>query len=446
MPLLSTLKPSFWRLRLAKVLVVMLLIHALLMAGLAQAAEVRAVRLWNSKDHTRAVFDLNQPVDYQISSLANPDRLVIDVKGAKVRGALNPPAKGVIAGFRSGTPNPNQLRLVFDLTEKVRTKSFQMQPSEKHPQRLVIDLYPETTTSVPTVIEAPAAIKSGRNLIIAIDAGHGGEDPGAIGKTGIYEKDITLAIALALAKRVNNEAGMEAHLVRDSDFFVPLQKRFEKARDAKADLFISIHADAFSQASVSGSSVWVLSQRGADSEAARYLSDVENRSDLVGGVSLDDKDPQLAELLMDLSQNITSEQSYSAAENVLASLKAFGKTHRRQVDRANFVVLRSPDVASMLIETGFISNPKDEKNLSNKAYRGRLADAILDGIREHFQSSPVPGTWLAQNTTPRRHIVKRGESLSEIAQRHGVTVAKLRSANRLRSDALFAGSVLKIPK
>jgi N-acetylmuramoyl-L-alanine amidase len=423
----------------------LILCLALGLAG-AQAAQVKAVRLWKSNDHTRAVFDLSAAVDYQISSLANPDRLVIDIKGGKTSAPLNPEAKGVIAGFRSGTPNPGQLRLVFDLTEKVRTKSFQMQPSEKHPQRLVIDLYPETTAPVATVIEAPAESKSGRNLIIAIDAGHGGEDPGAIGKTGIYEKEITLAIALALAKRVNNEAGMEAYLVRDSDFFVPLQKRFENARDAKADLFISIHADAFSQASVSGSSVWVLSQRGADSEAARYLSDVENRADLVGGVSLDDKDPQVAELLMDLSQNITGEQSYNAAASVLASLKAFGKTHRRQVDRANFVVLRSPDVASMLIETGFISNPKDEKNLSNKAYRGRLADAILDGIREHFQSSPVPGTWLAQNTTPRRHVVKRGETLSEIAVRHGVTIAKLRSANRLKSDSLFAGSVLKIPR
>jgi N-acetylmuramoyl-L-alanine amidase len=411
----------------------------------AFAGEVSAVRLWSADDHTRAVLDVSENVEYKIFALDAPPRLVLDVKGSSKQ-VLTAEPRGVITGLRSGTPNPGQLRIVFDLAGKVRPKSFLLPPTDRFQHRLVLDLYPEDAGSVPvrTVKREPASA-TGRNVIIAIDAGHGGDDPGAIGPTGTFEKTVTLKIALALAEKINAEAGMEAVLTRDSDFYVPLEERFEKSRIKKADLFISIHADAFNIASVNGSSVFVLSQRGATNEAARYLADRENRADLVGGVSLDDKDATLAAVLLDLSQGATAEASANAADRVLKALARVGKTHKRYVERANFVVLRSPDVPSMLIETGFISNPREEKNLNSADYRGRLADAILDGVRDFFYAAPIPGTWVAQHARTKRHTVARGETLSDIALKHRVSVLRIRAVNGLRSDTVRVGAVLKIP-
>jgi N-acetylmuramoyl-L-alanine amidase len=414
----------------------------------ALAVEVKAVRLWAASDHTRAVIDISEHAEYKIFALENPSRLVLDVKNARSRQALTAEPRGIVTGLRSGAPSPGQLRIVFDLSGKVRPKSFLLPPADRFQHRLVLDLFPEDGSVEPAKVVKRADQgdgKRGRNLVVAIDAGHGGEDPGAIGPGGTYEKNVTLKIALALAEKINGEAGMEAFLTRDSDYFVPLRERFEKSRAAKADLFISIHADAFNVATVRGSSVYVLSQRGATNEAAGYLADRENRSDLVGGVSLDDKDAMLAAVLLDLSQGATSEASASAAEQVFASLKRVGKTHRRQVERANFMVLRSPDLPSMLVETGFISNPQEEKNLNSSDYRGRLADAILDGVREYFHASPPPGSWIAMHAQPARHIVARGETLSVIASRHRVSLARLRRENGLKSDAVKVGAVLKIP-
>lgn len=412
------------------------------------AADVSSVRLWNGKDHTRAVIELSGHVEYKVFSLESPARLVLDIKNARSKSTLNAEPRGVVTGLRSGAPTSGQLRIVFDLNGMVRPKSFLLPPADRFKHRLVLDLFPEQqTVAAPTVVKraSQASGKSGRNVIIAIDAGHGGDDPGAVGPKGTYEKNVTLKIALALAERINQEAGMEAFLTRDSDYFIPLQERFELARKAKADLFISIHADAFNVASVRGSSVYVLSQRGASNEAARYLADRENRSDLVGGVSLDDKDAMLAAVLLDLSQGATSGASFAAAQQVFDALKRVGKTHRREVERANFVVLRSPDMPSMLVESGFISNPDEEKNLNSRAYRARLADAMLDGVRQFFHSSPPPGTWIAQHASPARHVVSRGETLSLIAVRHRVTLSSLREYNGLKSDSVRIGAVLKIP-
>ena len=295
-----------------------------------------------------------------------------------------------------------------------------------------------------------------RELVIAVDAGHGGKDPGAHGPSGLQEKKVTLAVAKELARQIDADPGMRAVLVRDDDTFVPLERRFQKARAAQADLFISVHADAAPSQAASGASVFVLSTRGASSQAARWLADKENAADLVGGVSLDDKDRNLSAVLLDLSLSATMRVSDDVAQQVLAALKNVGKAHKREVERANFVVLRSPDVPSMLVETGFITNPGEERKLDDPDYRRRLADAIVGGVRGYFSRQPPPGTYFAAREAEREsapvmmaaartYVVGRGETLSLIAQRHGVGVDSLRTANNLRGDRVRVGERLTIP-
>ncbi|MEP7096771.1 MAG: N-acetylmuramoyl-L-alanine amidase, partial [Dokdonella sp.] len=290
----------------------------------------------------------------------------------------------------------------------------------------------------------------GRNVVVAIDAGHGGDDPGATGASGAREKDITLAVARELKKLVDRTPGMTAVLTRDGDYFIPLEMRYSKARQAKADLFVSIHADAFTSSDARGSSVWVLSPRGATNEASRWLADRENRADLVGGISLDDKDDTLAKVLLDLSQGATMGASNSVAQEVLGALRKIGPTHRNYVERANFVVLRSPDVPSILVETAFITNPTEEARLKSPAHREKLASAILDGINGYFRVSPPPGSLFAASSArarlqTSRYVVGRGDTLSAIAQRHGMTSAQLRAANELADERVRTGEVLQIP-
>jgi N-acetylmuramoyl-L-alanine amidase len=288
-----------------------------------------------------------------------------------------------------------------------------------------------------------------RKLVVAVDAGHGGKDPGAHGPGGVHEKDVTLAVARELAKQINADPGMKAVLIRDGDSFVPLQQRYMKARAAQADLFISIHADASPNQTATGASVFVLSTRGASSQAARWLADSENAADLVGGVSLDDKDRSLSAVLLDLSQSATMRASDDVAEQVLTALKNVGKAHKREIERANFVVLRSPDVPSMLVETGFITNPGEEQKLDDPNYRYRLASAITSGVRQYFTVQAPPGSLYAsrQYSTPlsQEYVVGRGESLSLIAARHGVAVESLREANNKQDDAVRVGEHLRIP-
>ena len=302
-----------------------------------------------------------------------------------------------------------------------------------------------------------------RKLVVAIDAGHGGQDPGAHGLNGSMEKNVTLAVARELARQINAEPGMQAVLTRNSDRFIPLAERYRIARKAKADIFISIHADADPTHTATGSSVFVLSQRGASSQAARWLADQENAADLIGGVSLGDKDSTLASVLLDLSQSATMRASDDIARNVLASLHNLGRTHKSQVERANFVVLRSPDVPSMLVETAFITNPGEEQNLNDPGYRSRLATAITGGVRDYFNANPLPGTIFAREETPtatalpmqiarvdtatatREHVVERGESLADIADEYGVSVRALRSANGISGARVKPGMRLAIP-
>ncbi len=413
-------------------------------AATASATEVRSVRVRTGADYTRATIDLSDAPDYRVFTLADPDRLVVDVRRGQLRSSIDGNGRGLVKSVRSGQPEADRLRIVFDLNEPVRPKSFVLDPAGRFRHRLVIDMAP-ATTAAPARIAQSATASEMREVIVAIDAGHGGNDPGAVGAKGTHEKEITLKVSKLLAERINAEPGMRAVLVREDDTFIPLHLRFQKAREQKADLFVSIHADAALNRNAKGSSVYMLSTRGASNEAARYLAERENRADLVGGVSLNGKDKTLAAVLLDLSQGATLEASSMAAEHVLASLTRMGKAHKRYVERANFVVLRSPDVPSLLVETGFISNPDEERKLNDPKHRVRLAEAVMLGIRDYFHAAPPPGTWIAANVKTRAHVVARGETLSEIASRHGVSVSKIRQVNALNSDNVRVGAVLKIP-
>lgn len=418
----------------------------------AHAAELRGVTLVEAENGaTHAVLELSKPADYKLFTLANPHRLVLDLSGSSLAGGFRAPSpNGVVSGVRTGQPAEGELRVVLDLGQSVQPRSRVEREGDS--ARLVVELL---GAQVAAGKPAPArtiedVIGSGeRKLIIAIDAGHGGKDPGAIGPSRKYEKDITLAMARELAAQIDADPGMQAFLVRDRDVFIPLHERYQRAREAQADLFISIHADAAHNKAAAGASVYVLSLRGASSEAARWLADQENAADLVGGVELDARDKNLAAVLLDLSQNATMRVSDDVAGEVLAALKGVGKTHKHQIERANFVVLRSPDVPSMLVETGFITNPGEETKLSDPAYRKRMAGAIVQGVRNYFAVQAPPGTWYAarQGTLggSRQHVVSRGETLSLIAQRHGVPMNSIRAANKLKGDTVKVGERLTIP-
>jgi N-acetylmuramoyl-L-alanine amidase len=375
-------------------------LHAAALLGLAagaSAAEIRAVKLVAESDHVRAVFETSAPLDYKLFEIGNPDRIVLDVHDANFAQTFAAPAgAGWLKSIRTGRIGKDGVRVVFDLAGAARPKSFLQPPDDGAGFRLIVDLYKKG--------HSPAALKSvsalaakPRDVVIAIDAGHGGVDPGATGNGGTREKDITLAVARDLQRLVDAQPGMRAVLTRDGDYFIALKDRYRKAREAKADLFVSVHADAFASEDARGSSVWMLSTRGASSEAAHWLADRENRADLVGGVTLDNKDNTLAAVLLDLSQSATLEASGAVAKRVLHALAQIGPTHRGYVEKANFVVLRSPDVPSILVETAFITNPTEEKRLTSNVQREKLAVAILDGMREYFRSTPPPGTWFATN-------------------------------------------------
>ena len=381
--------------------------------------------------------------------------LVLDLRASQLgAGFSTPPVKGLLKSLRAGKQGKDDARVVFDLADGVHPKSFLLPPADKFGYRLVVDLYPAAAAkSAPVKSVADVVKGKARNVVVAIDAGHGGDDPGATGASGTHEKNVTLAVARELKKAIDRTPGMSAVLTRDGDYFIPLEQRYLKARKAKADLFVSIHADAFTNSDARGSSVWVLSPRGATSEAARWLADRENRADLVGGISLDDKDDTLAKVLLDLSQGATMGASNAVAEQVLASLKKLGPTHRNYVERANFVVLRSPDVPSILVETAFITNPTEEARLTSPDHREKLAGAILDGVRDYFRASPPPGSLFAANSRrdrgerakASRYVVNRGDTLSAIAANHGLTTAQLRAANNLADERVRVGAVLEIP-
>jgi len=412
---------------------------------------IEGVRLWRAPDHTRLVFDLSAGVEHKIFTLDNPQRLVIDVKQAAF--ASKPSqlklANTPITELRSAQFDGDSLRIVLELREKINPRSFVLESNEQYGDRLVIDLYDRAKQTEKTVVDALAGQKS-RDIIIAIDAGHGGEDPGALGPKRLREKNVVLAISRAMQGMVNREPGFRAVMVRNGDYYIPLRKRTDIARKHRADLMVSIHADAFNQASANGASVYALSTRSASSETARYLAKRENRADLIGGVgvlSLFDKDKVLAGVLLDLSMTATLESSLGIGTQVLKSLDGVTRLHKKRVEQAGFVVLKSPDIPSILVETGFISNPKEARRLSQPAYQQKMAKAIFTGVKRYFQHKPPAGTLLAERKRKSGtvHIIARGDTLSDIAHRYRVSVNDLRRYNSLKSTRIKIGQRIKIP-
>jgi N-acetylmuramoyl-L-alanine amidase len=365
----------------------------------AHAVDVRAVRLWAGPDSTRVVLDLSGSAQHSLQVLRNPDRVVLDVAGARLGAGVRTAAAGTgaVKQVRMARRPSGELRIVLDLSRPIQAKSFLAAPNDRYGYRLVIDL--GTSQGVDTPVKVEHAPPEARDLIIAVDAGHGGEDPGAIGKNGTREKDVVLAIAKELALKINSETGMKAVLTRDGDYFVPLRDRMRRARAQSADLFVSIHADSIRDRRVDGSSVYILSQRGATDEASRWLAERENASDLIGGVSLDDKDDVLASVLLDLSQSASLSASQVAAERVLHQLNRVGEIRKPQVQQARFMVLKSPDIPSMLVETAYISNPQEEQRLRGAAHQAKLAAAIHQGVHDYFYANPPAGTRVAQLAT-----------------------------------------------
>ena len=407
------------------------------------------MRIWSAPDHVRLVFDTSAPLSHKLFQLKNPRRLVLDLRDVSLKGGVPrlEPNNLLIKQIRTGAREKRDFRVVLDLKEAVRPKSFVLKPNEKYGHRLVLDLYQSETATKKRPSRPVKTVSSQglRDVVIAIDAGHGGEDPGAKGYRGTYEKDVVLAISRKLAALVNKEPGMRAVMIRDGDYFLRLRKRMDIARDARADLFMSIHADAFHDRRVKGSSVYTLSRRGATSEAAAWLAKQENSSDMIGGVTLEDKDDVLVSVLLDLSQNATLQASSEAAGYLFNQLKRVGKTHKPKVQQARFVVLKSPDVPSVLVETAFISNKDEERKLKNSKHQMKLAKALMQGIRDYFAYRPPPGTRLAAKATARQHTIHSGETLSAIAQQYRVSLNRLKYANRLKGDKIRIGQVLEIP-
>ncbi|MEM6936899.1 MAG: N-acetylmuramoyl-L-alanine amidase [Pseudomonadota bacterium] len=418
--------------------------------GGVSATELVDFRVWTSPDKTRAVLDLTGTVDYRLFTLDSPDRVVLDLSDAKaVSGFAPPPADGdFVRRVRTGRRDNGSLRVVLDLQAGAKVQSFLLPPAAQYGHRLVVDLFPAGKAAAPAAPVKPVKQmdrRANRDIIVAIDAGHGGEDPGAIGLNGTYEKDVVLAISKALKKELDAQPGFSGMLVRTGDYYIPHLERPAKARAARADLFISIHADAFKNRKVKGTGVFVLSRRRASSEAAKFLANRANQSDLVGGVNLGDKDETLAAVLLDLSQGASMGVSKSIGDRILDALGGIGPVHKDYVESAPFAVLTAPDIPSVLVETGYISNPEEERRLRTAHWQRKIAAAIAAGIENYFYGNPPPDTWLANNPAERSHIVASGETLSGIAERHRVSLRRLRSANSINGDMLKVGTVLVIP-
>ena len=396
------------------------------LAAPALADQIVGTRIWPARDYTRLTFEARQEIKYTLFSVKDPERLVLDLEGMEMSAALADLAAKVTAGdpyiasLRVGRNRPGVVRVVLDLKAEVRAQAFALRPVADYGHRLVLDIYPTVAPDpLLALLEseaarrpvepaakpaeaasrpaeqagapepaAPARGRVARLATIVIDPGHGGEDPGARGRGGSLEKDITLSIAMRLKRLIDQEPGMRALLTRDGDYYLPLSVRVDKARKVKADLFVSVHADAFIKPHARGSSVFALSEKRATSEAARWLAKKENEADLIGGVNLDVKDKYLARTLLDLSQTATINDSLKLGSHVLSELGEINTLHKPRVEQASFAVLKSPDVPSILVETAFISNPDEERRLNDEAYQDKMARAIMNGIKRYFQKNP----------------------------------------------------------
>ena len=388
-------------------------------AGATATSSILAVRVWPARDYTRVTLEHDQAIKYSHLLVKDPERLVLDLEGVEFNSVLQTlPSKILdsdpyIKLIRAGRNKPGLVRLVIELKGEVKPQVFSLKPVGEYGHRLVLDLYPvepvdplmalleKSGEAQPEAQGKPAHKPSeaapdkpepkpeiARMVTIVLDPGHGGEDPGAVGRRGSYEKNVTLSVAKRLKEKIDATPSMRSVLTRDGDYFIPLHQRVQKARRVQADLFVSVHADAFVKITARGSSVFVLSETGASSSAARWLANKENSADLVGGVNLGVKDPYLARTLLDLSQTATINDSLKLGKDVLGELGRINTLHKGQVEQAGFAVLKAPDIPSILIETAFISNPEEEARLNDEAYQDRMAEAILKGIRRYFAKNP----------------------------------------------------------
>ena len=425
---------------------------ALLASTGANAADLEGIRTHDAPDHTRVVFDTSAKVAYNIFSMENPLRVVIDLKDTRPPRTLALPQKesDVILRIRHATRPGGVYRIVLDVAEQVDPKYFQLDPIEPYGYRLVVDLHATERKRRSPVIRMP---EGERDVVVVVDAGHGGEDPGAVGVNGVREKDIALAVARALEKDLNATEGYRVVMVRKGDYYIGLRQRAAIVQRQSAHLFISIHADSFRMPKVRGATVYALSGRGSSSEAARILAQKENSSDLIGGVggvggiSLDGQPPHVAETLVDLSLGFNQSGGIEVGDTILRSLAPTSRLHKKTTQLAGFVVLKAAGVPSILIETGFLTNPDDARLLRTPAYRQRLAGAIGDGIRAYVAQNPPPDTLIAARIAAggSRYVIQRGDTLSEIALRYQMSTRALRAANGIKGDRIRVGQVLRIP-
>ncbi|MGO1233196.1 MAG: N-acetylmuramoyl-L-alanine amidase [Marinobacter sp.] len=430
-----------------------------MMAGMTSAAsKVEGVRIWPAPDHTRVVFDTGSQVNHNVFSLSSPARLVIDLKDASMKTDFSSVdlSGSPIKRIRSAPRNGDDLRVVLDLKSDIKPRSFLLKPNQQYGHRLVIDLVDENGTRVerassPTVTQDS---QGKRDIVVVVDAGHGGEDPGAIGPRGTREKDVVLKMSETLARLIEQQPGYTAKLTRTGDYYIGLRNRTILARKYNADLFVSVHADAFRTPQPKGASVFALSQRGATSETARWLARSENRSDLIGGagnLSLEGRDDMLAGVLLDLSMTASINASLGVGSSILGRLGQVADLHKPGVEQAAFAVLKSPDIPSILVEAGFISNPTEEKNLATEWYRNKLAKAVMEGIDQYFRKTPPPGTllaWKKQNNGSNnvsQYRIQRGDTLSGVARENQTSVTEIMRFNGMNDDRVMVGQTIRIP-
>ncbi|WP_057830078.1 N-acetylmuramoyl-L-alanine amidase [Colwellia sp. TT2012] len=409
------------------------------------ANSIDGIRVWPAPENTRIVFDVRQKPEYKYFTLTNPHRLVIDFSNTKNTVALKNLAANDprVKLFRSSI-NKGKTRLVLELAQSYQLTVFPLAPAGQYGNRLVIDLY-DKNRSKKNVSKPKQTIG---DIIIGIDAGHGGEDPGSIGGKGTYEKRVTLAIAKKLQILINKEKGMKAVMIRSGDYYVNINRRTSLAREKNVDFFVSIHADAFHTPGPSGASVWVVTKRRAESELAKWLLNREKKSELLGGgggVIKNTSDSHLALALADMSKEHSLGVSFGVANEVIKELKKITKMHKKSPQNGNFGVLKSSDIPSILVETGFISNHNEEKNLTWSKHQQRLAKAIHRGIKNHFLAHPLTGSYFA-SVGYKKHKVRSGESLSVLAKRYNITMSKLKAINNLKSNSIRIGQTLKIPR